>query len=71
MNAQFVRRPLVSDAPAHLQMAWSGYLNSTFSDIVTFEVWHDWIQFGSGKVEHWEIGHGSVKPTPTMRQDSK
>ena len=72
MNAhQYVRRPLVSDAPASLQMPWAAYLTSTYHDLVTFETWFDWIQFGSGKVEHWEIGKGSVKPMPTARHDSK
>ena len=69
-NQHYVRRPLVSDAPASLQMPWASYLASNRYDVVSFDVWNDWRQFGSGRVEYWEIGKGSVKPTPTVRQDA-
>ena len=70
MNKQSTRRPLVADAPAEHQQAWFGYLNSGQHDLVSYETWQDWRERGTGRVEHWQIGKGSVPATPTTRSNS-
>lgn len=39
MNKQYVRQPMVSDAPGELQMSWASYLK-THSDPLPFDVWN-------------------------------
>lgn len=70
MNKQFVRPVMVSDAPAHLQMQWSAYINSGERELVTFEIWNDWRQHGTGRVVDWQPGKGSVPATATKRNNS-
>ena len=70
MNDNSGRRPLVSDAKPEHQQMFAAYLNGGDHDLVSYEIWLDWMKFGTGRVEHWIPGQGSVRPTPTARSNS-